>query len=76
MFAINACNFKWLYFLDVLFGKAKTRTPQVSPAPPIPEVGEEVEDIAKRRARQRRGFRKTLITGALEPQTGKKRLLG
>lgn len=43
----------------------------------IPEVGAEPEEYAKRRHLRRRGRRKTVITGTLEPEpTGKKRVLG
>lgn len=47
-----------------------------APTPPaaIPEVGEEVGDIARRK--RPRGFRETFLTGDLIPQTGKKRVLG
>ena len=47
------------------------------PAPPpiaIPEVGEEVEDIARRR--RPRGRLETFLTGDLVPDTAKKRRLG
>jgi hypothetical protein len=48
------------------------------PAPPaaIPEVGEEVEEIARRR--RPRGRQETFLAGALVPGLGegKKRLLG
>lgn len=61
-----------------LFGKPKSvEPPRVQPAAAIPEVGEEASEAAIRRARQRRGFRRTIITGALTPTpTGKKQLLG
>lgn len=63
-----------------LLGKPKTVEP---PSPPVsaplatPEVGEEAEELAKRRQLRKKGRRKTIITGALVPEeTGKKRFLG
>ncbi len=62
-----------------LFSKPKVVTaPSVPPTPPIPTVGEEVEDIARRK--RPRGFREQFLTGALEPSEtfleGKKKKLG
>jgi len=61
-----------------LFSKPKSvKPPPVPPPPVIPEAGPETEDWAARAARRRAGFRKTIITGALEPMpTGGKTLLG
>lgn len=60
-----------------LFSKTKKpKLPPVPPPAPIPEVGPEVEDFAAKTARRRRGFRRTIITGALAPPTGKKTVLG
>lgn len=60
-----------------LFSKPKSPSPpKVPPPPAIPEVGPEAGDEAMRRARRRSGFRKTIITGSLEPMTGKKQFLG
>ncbi len=50
------------------------KAPPVSPPPPIPEVGPEVGDIARRKAP--RGRRETFLTGDLVPETGKKKVLG
>ncbi len=65
---------------------SKPRTPAVvAPAPmpavetpkPVVEDTGVVEDEEVRLARQRKGRRKTLLTGELEPMVeGKKRLLG
>jgi hypothetical protein len=64
--------------MAVLFGKRKS--PKISPVPPpaaIPETAPETEEYAAKIARRRMGYRKTIITGALEPMTsGKKKLLG
>lgn len=58
-----------------LFGKPKL--PEPPPPPPTPEIEPEVEDWAKRRIRGKRGFRQTIITGALTPApTGKKTFFG
>lgn len=58
-----------------LLDKPKTvKAPVVPPPPPIPTVGEEVGDIARRK--RPRGFEETFLTGDLIPETGKKRKLG
>ncbi len=47
-------------------GKPKTiKPPPVPPPPPIPDVGEEVGDIARRK--RPRGRRETFLTGELIP---------
>lgn len=59
-----------------LFGSApKPKPPPVPPPPPTPEVGPEAEEQAAMRAKKRKGFAKTIITGALEPAGGGKRTL-
>lgn len=64
-----------------LFGKPKA-APAPPPPPPPPEPppvaeAEKAGEAAKRRARRRSGFERTIITGALAPEeTGKKKLLG
>lgn len=50
------------------------KAPPPPPPPAIPDVGEQVEDIARRR--RPRGRRETFLTGALVPETTKKRVLG
>lgn len=50
------------------------KAPSVPSPPAIPEVGEEVRDIARRR--RPRGRAETFLTGALVPETEKKRVLG
>jgi len=59
-----------------LFSKPKSKPPPVPPPQPIPEVGPETEDQAMKRARARSGFKKTVLTGALEPPTTKSTVLG
>ncbi|KKK49973.1 hypothetical protein LCGC14_3129680 [marine sediment metagenome] len=60
-----------------LFAKPKKVTPPPVPAPAaIPEVTPEVEDTAKKKARRRKGFARTIITGSLEPTPKKKTILG
>lgn len=57
-------------------GKPKTvKPPPPSPPVAVPDVGEEVEDIARRR--RPRGRRETFLTGELIPglKEEKKRLL-
>lgn len=48
--------------------------PLVPPPLAIPEVGEEVKEIARRR--RPRGRQETFLTGALVPETRKKEFLG
>ena len=67
-----------------IFGKKAVRgifpKPKVTKAPPlpppmaVPAVGEEPEEIARRR--RPRGRRETFLTGDLVPETGKKKVLG
>ncbi len=59
-----------------LFGGGGKTVKPPPPTPPaaIPEVGTEVEDIARRK--RPRGRRETFLTGDLVPETGKKKRLG
>ncbi len=58
-------------------GKPKKVTPPPVPEPAaIPEVTPEVEDTAIKKARRRKGFAKTIITGSLEPTPKKRTVLG
>jgi len=58
-----------------LTSKPKTvKPPPPAPPLPVPEVGEEVGDIARRK--RPRGRRETFLTGDLIPETEKKRTLG
>lgn len=63
-----------------LFTRPKVVTPPPlppAPAPPaISEVGPEAGEAEMRRVRRRRGFARTIVTGALEPPTRKKTVLG
>ena len=61
---------------DVFKGPEIPEMPEPALPPPIPEVGEKPGVLARRRARGRRGFMRSIITGALAPQTGKKQFLG
>jgi hypothetical protein len=58
-----------------LFGRPKVVKPPPPPPPPaLPDVGEEPEEIARRKLP--RGRRETFLTGDLVPETSKKRVLG
>jgi len=58
-------------------GKPKAVKPPPPPAPAaIPEEAPEAAETAIKRARRRGGYRKTILTGALSPTTGKKTTLG
>ena len=60
-----------------LFGGGETSDPPpVPPPPPTPEVGPEAGEEAQKAARRRSGFRKSILTGNLAPNTGKKQVLG
>ena len=56
----------------------KIAMPPIPPLPPVPKP-EDTDEAAERAAmlaKQRAGFRKTIITGALEPEPRGKTLLG
>ncbi len=55
-------------------GPSAVKPPPPTPPPAIPEVGDEAEDIARRR--RPRGRRETFLTGDLIPDTGKKKVFG
>lgn len=58
-------------------GQPKLKTPAVPPPAAIPEVGVETEEQAMKRARRRKGFESTLMTGSLTPRaTDRKTTLG
>ncbi len=58
-----------------LFGKPETvKPPPVPITPPIPTVGEEVGEQARRK--RPRGRKETFLTGELIPETEKKKVLG
>ena len=61
-----------------VFGdKPKKVMPPPLPEPiPMPEVSTEVEDTAKKKARRRKGYAKTIIIGSLEPAPKKRTVLG
>ena len=60
-----------------VFSKPKVVKPPPPPAPAaIPGKAPEAGDTAIKRARRAGGFRKTMLTGALSPSTGKKTTLG
>lgn len=62
-----------------LFSKPKkVRAPALPSPPPMPEpeLYEEAGEFAKKKTRKRRGKRRTIVTGALEPETTKRTLLG
>lgn len=57
----------------------KPKTPKTPPPPaPTPTVEETTPaaDEATAKARRRGGYRRTVLTGALSPTTGKKTVLG
>ena len=59
-----------------IFGDKPKAVKPPSPTPPlaIPQVGEEVGDIARRK--RPRGREETFLTGDLVPDTGKKKRFG
>lgn len=56
--------------------------PKAQKAPPVPaptatpETAPETEDTAVKRARRKRGYASTILTGGLVPTTGGKKVLG
>ena len=63
--------------LASLFSKPKPpKPPPVPPPPAIPQDTGDAGDYAAKLAQRRSGFRKTVLTGSLEPNTGKKSVLG
>jgi len=58
------------------FGGGKSPEPTVPAPAPIPEAGIESAEVAQKKARSTKGFRKTILTGSLSPDTGGKTLLG
>jgi len=62
--------------MSSLFSKPDIKPPKVM-VPAVPQQDTAAEDYAGKLASKRSGFRKTVITGALEPTSrGKKTLLG
>jgi hypothetical protein len=62
-----------------LFGGGDVKAPPLPPVPapaPVPVTGSKTEDLAMQAARRRRGWSKTILTGALTPTSGKKTRLG
>jgi hypothetical protein len=58
-----------------MFGKPKA-PPPVPPPPPVPEAGQTQADAGMKKARRRSGYEKTLLTGSLSPNSGRKTMLG
>ena len=58
-------------------GKPKAVKPPPPPAPAaMPDVAPEAGETAIKKARRAGSYRKTILTGALSPSTGKKTTLG
>jgi hypothetical protein len=58
---------------------SKPKSVKPPPPPPpqaIPEVGPETKEFEMRRQRRKSGYARTVITGNLAPETGKKTVLG
>ena len=55
---------------------ASINLPRPAPLPSIPQIQPETTDFALRAAKKRKGFSRTILTGALSPTTEKKQLLG
>ena len=56
--------------------KPKYIPPPVKEPPPVPQIGPSTYDTAFTAAKRRSGFRKTILTGALEPAGAGKAVLG
>jgi len=61
-----------------MFSKPKKVKPPPPPPPPepIPEALSETEEEEIKKVRRRKGYAKTIITGALEPPAKKRTVLG
>ena len=60
-----------------MFSKPKTVKPPPVPEPvAMPEVTAEAGETAMKRARRKKGYAKTIITGSLEPAAKKRTILG
>jgi hypothetical protein len=55
--------------------KAPTPPPPPAPAPTVQDAQPAAEDTI-RKQRKQSGYQKTILTGALTPNTGKKTVLG
>tara|TARA_R100001530_G_C4206003_1_gene126050 strand:- start:364 stop:549 length:186 start_codon:yes stop_codon:yes gene_type:complete len=58
-----------------LFSKPK-RAPAIPPPAAIPDTDSRTGDFAQRKAKGKKGFRKSILTGALTPTSGKNQVLG
>lgn len=66
-------------FLDKVLGIDPIKPPPLPPLPPpqaTPERADEPSEVTRRRRARVSGKRKTIVTGELAPETGKKTLLG
>lgn len=56
----------------------KPKAPKVAQAAPeaTPEVAPETAETEARKLKRQQGFERQVLTGALTPETGKKRVLG
>jgi hypothetical protein len=61
--------------MSFLFPKS-VKPPPVPKPPATPVVSSAAQDAALKQPSRTDGFGSTLLAGALEPQTGKKKLLG
>jgi len=52
------------------------KAPPLPPPQAIPETAEESSDETMKRIQRASGFKKTILTGKLTPNTGKKTVLG
>ena len=60
-----------------LFSSPKSQpTPDVPPPVAVPDIDPNVGDVARKRAKSRKGFRQSILAGSLAPQSGGNQLLG
>jgi hypothetical protein len=63
-----------------LFSRPKKASPvpmpKVADPPPLPQVGPEPSEYAMRNLKKKSGFRKSILTGSVEPEMQKKKILG
>lgn len=60
----------------IMGGSPSIKKPKLQPPTAIPRVDEATGEDVIKRAIKKSGYRKTFLTGALTPETGKKTVLG
>ena len=68
---------RYAHYPDSMFTGPSTPNLPKPPGPPaLPEVDDSAAEGEARKMRKRRGRRQSVLTGSLEPETGKQTTLG